>query len=70
MKDQCTLTDVELIAKIDEWNGKLCRSGGRDWRLTIPPRVNEDPDILIAELCKRFELLIATKQSGDPFLNS
>ncbi len=55
---QCELTDKELITKIDEWNGKLCKTGGRAWTLSVPPKPNNDPDLLIAELCKRFERLV------------
>ena len=58
---ECTLTDEELIARIDKWNGKLCRSGGRAWCLKIPPDPNNDPDLLIAELCKRYEKTIKSK---------
>lgn len=54
---ECTLTDVELVAKIDEWNGKLCKTGGRAWCLRVPPDPNNDPDLLISQLCKRFEKL-------------
>ena len=54
---ECTLTDAELVAKIDEWNGKLCKTGGRAWCLRVPPDPNNDPDLLIAQLCKRFEKL-------------
>jgi hypothetical protein len=55
MLPKCTLTDAELVAKIDEWNGKLCKTGGRAWCLSVPPDPNKDPDLLIAQLCKRFK---------------
>lgn len=55
--EECTLTDTELVARIDKWNGKLCRTDGRAWSSQVPPDPNNDPDLLIAELCKRFELI-------------
>lgn len=55
---ECTLTDAELVAKIDEWNGKLCKTGGRAWCLRVPPDPNNDPDLLIAQIRKRFEKLL------------
>ena len=51
----CTLTNKELIAKVRDWNSKLCKSNGKDWCLTIPPNPNNDPDFLLDELCMRFE---------------
>jgi hypothetical protein len=59
---ECTLSDQELVRKVDEWNGKLCRTKGGAWCLSIPPNLNSDPDMLIAELCKRFERIISNEQ--------
>lgn len=55
-KDICTLTDQELVAKVKNWNSLLCKTGGKAWVLRIPADRNQDPDLLIAELCNRFEL--------------
>ena len=55
--DKCSLSDIELIKKVSEWNTKLCDSGGKKWALQVPPNVNEDPDLLIQELCLRFQSL-------------
>lgn len=49
------LPDQELLSKVRDWNSKLCSSGGKAWSLTIPANPNNDPDLLIEELCKRFE---------------
>ena len=59
MSNECTLTDRELISKIDSINGALCKSGGKSWRLSVPPDVDNDPDLLIAEMTKRFERLVS-----------
>ena len=58
MSNECTLTDQELINKIDSINGALCKSGGKSWCLSVPPDVNNDPDLLIAEMVKRFERMV------------
>lgn len=57
--DKCSLSDTELIKKVSEWNTKLCDSGGSKWSVQIPANVNQDPDLLIQELCLRFESLRA-----------
>jgi len=64
---ECTLSDQELIRRVDEWNGKLCRTKGGAWCLSIPPNLNSDPDMLIMELCKRFERMIKEKETEDMF---
>lgn len=56
---KCTLTDLELIDKVDEWVSKLAKSGGQAWTLRVPVDFNNDPDMLIAELIKRFQSLSA-----------
>ena len=54
MKNKCTLTDEELVAKIFKTVSKLCETGGKSWTLKVPVDFNEDPDMLIIELCHRF----------------
>lgn len=54
---ESNLTNKELIEKVSEWNRRLCKSGGKDWTLTVPADVRKDPDLLIQELCNRFEKL-------------
>lgn len=49
---------AELIEKTKAWNTRLCRSGGREWTLRVPVSEN-DPDMLIGEVCKRLESLEA-----------
>lgn len=60
---ECTLSDQELIRRVDEWNGKLCRTKGGAWCLSVPSRPDVDPDMLIAELCKRFERMVEDEQA-------
>jgi len=49
------MSDEDLIAKVDEWNSKLCESRGEAWMLSIPPDPKRDPDLLISELIRRFK---------------
>ena len=55
MAKTCTLTDEELIEKIKELPLELARTGGRSWCLRVPADANNDPDMLIFELCDRLE---------------
>lgn len=63
-KNECTLTNEELIQKVDAWVTKLSASGGSAWCLRVPVDFNEDPDMLIIELSKRFSIAVekATKK--------
>jgi len=54
-EEKCTLNDLKLIEKCHEWIKKLCDTGGRSWSLRVPVDFNNDPDMLFAELIKRFE---------------
>jgi hypothetical protein len=55
MSENCTLTNEELIEKVKSLTGELCKTGGRSWSLRIPADANNDPDMLIFELCDRLE---------------
>ena len=61
---RCTLSDSELIDKIREANKELCETGGKSWKQSIPARYDKDPDLLIEELCSRFERFIQANK-GD-----
>ena len=52
---KCKLNNPELVAKVREWVRNLAMSGGKDWALQVPVNFEKDPDVLIEELCKRFE---------------
>jgi len=54
-RSKCRLTNEELIAKVRRINSELCKTGGRSWCLRIPADPNNDPDLLIEELCERLE---------------
>jgi len=51
--DLCTLTDKELLKKVDEQTDKMYQSGKIPSR-NVPARPNEDYDLLVGELIKRF----------------
>lgn len=51
----CTLTDKELLDKVDDMTDRLY-SDDKDRILSrhVPARPNDDYDLLVGELCKRF----------------
>ena len=56
---ECRLTNEELIRKVRMWVDELCRTGGKGWSLQVPVNMERDPDILISELCNRFDGVLA-----------
>ncbi len=58
-ENKCVLTDAELHEAVQRWVSKLCETGGRAWTLSVPVNFDRDPDMLITELCKRHEALLA-----------
>lgn len=61
---RCSLSNAELLKKCREWINKLIETGGRAWNLHIPARLNDDPDLLFAELTWRFKKLLREKRTG------
>ena len=49
----CTLTDEELLKKVDEQTDNIYKAGKIPSR-NVPARPNEDYDLLVGELVKRF----------------
>jgi len=64
--NKCSFDNVELVKKVREWVRKLAMSGGKDWTLEVPVNFDKDPDVLIEELCKRFERMEAYKAQPTP----
>ena len=52
-----SINDIELIKKVKAWLKSMLESNGKAWCLSVPPNPN-DPDMLISELCERFESLV------------
>jgi len=52
-------SNEELIIVIQDWVKKLCETGGREWCLRVPVDFQRDPDVLIIEICARFQVLEA-----------
>ena len=50
------ISDKELISMADQILGKLCKTGGRSFVMTVPPMIT-DTDIVFAQVLKRFERL-------------
>lgn len=53
-KITCTLTDKELADKVKAELDKMIKTGGKSFTMQVPARVNDDTDLLIAELLTRF----------------
>ena len=51
---QSEMSDMELIEKAQNEVSKLCETGGKSLRMTVPPSVN-DTDMLLCELINRFK---------------
>lgn len=64
--DKCTLTDEELLKRCDQWIDKLCATGGDAWVLSIPVRMNVDPDMLFVELMNRYKAKIKSDETFNP----
>jgi len=54
MSNECTLTDNELSQRVQKDLSKLCKTGGKSFVMHVPARVNEDFDLLVGELIRRF----------------
>lgn len=65
MPHSTTLSDEELIKKVTQWVYKLAETGGNAWTLSVPVRLNDDPDVLIIELCKRLKEAGASRSGCD-----
>jgi hypothetical protein len=52
--DLCTLTDEQLVKRVDELTDKMYEPPFNVPIRTIPARPDEDYDLLVGELCKRF----------------
>lgn len=57
----CTLSDEELVRRVDQLTDEMYQTGKIPSR-HIPARPNEDYDLLVGELCKRFFVLTEALQ--------
>lgn len=55
MNDKCTLSDKELSEKCRTLISALCQTGGKAWSMRVPVDFNNDSDMLLSELVRRFE---------------
>ena len=53
-EEQLALSNEELYNLMREELSKLCNTGGRSFRMTVPVQV-KDTDMLISEMLKRFK---------------
>lgn len=52
-KAKCTLTDVELLEACHKAISNQCTK--QRWQMTVPPDMDRDSDMLLSELCNRYE---------------
>lgn len=50
----CTLSDEDLADKVDQMTDEMYEKGDVHLR-HVPARPNQDYDLLVGELCKRFK---------------
>ena len=50
------IPNIELAEKAQSALRKLCRTSGRSFTMSVPPRL-DDTDMILSEVIKRFELL-------------
>lgn len=50
------ISDQELAEMAQKALSKLCSTGGKNFKMTVPPRI-DDTDIILSEIIKRFEVL-------------
>ena len=53
-KKLSSITDSDLYDLVDKELSKMCKSGGRSFRMCVPAQIT-DTDILISELLRRFK---------------
>ena len=57
------MSDSDLIEKVSNEVAKLCKTGGKSFRMCAPVDVN-DTDMLFCEMIRRFRLY-STAPTGD-----
>lgn len=62
-QQQQSMSDAELINLCKEELSKLCKTGGRSFKMTVPVRV-KDTDMLFSELIRRFERCLVVPAEG------
>lgn len=55
---KCTLSNSELVEKVSDKMSEICKDPNK-FVMHIPPRMNEDFDMLVSELCNRFKTKIS-----------
>jgi len=58
---QSQMTDAELINLAQGELSKLCKTGGKSLRMTVPPMIT-DTDMVFSEIIRRFKNKIESEQ--------
>ena len=66
-KARTEITDVDLIKKARDLLSELCKTGGKSFRMTVPPRI-DDTDMIFSELIKRYQQGLSAGNAGYNFL--
>lgn len=64
-KARSEMPDNDLIKKADSLLSELCKTGGKGFRMTVPPRV-DDTDMIFSELIKRYQKAIQVQAVVSP----
>ena len=51
---QASMSNADLIEKVETKITNLCRTGGKSFRMSVPPKV-DDADMLLSEMVRRFK---------------
>jgi len=62
MSKTSNMTNAELADKVEYWLEELLKSGGKAWRLCVPPQETHDPDIILTEVVERLRKLDNQKE--------
>ncbi len=65
LPEECTLTDKELADKVSEGITRLAKTGGKSFVMHVPARVNEDLDLIVSELVRRFRVFMEGNPSKE-----
>lgn len=53
---RCTLSDKELIEKSNKIISETSKTYGKAWKMSIPVNFNDDSDMVLSELVRRYEV--------------
>lgn len=64
---QQAMSNQELIELSKKELSKLCKTGGKSLKMTVPPMVT-DTDMLLCELIRRYEVIVKAGEKAAKWL--